>query len=107
LSGICRRYQEGVLTRVTRICHADHRGHGKRLARRLALCSLACAALAVISLGPGSGAASAGTAVPLRVSASGSQPRHRPSCRPTLDLGYIRDDFYVHTAANPSRWNPW
>ena len=29
LSGICRRCLEGVLTRVTRICHADHRGHGK------------------------------------------------------------------------------
>jgi predicted secreted hydrolase len=41
----------------------------KALARRLALCSLACAALTVISLGPGSAAASAGTAVPLRVSA--------------------------------------
>src|ERR1700689_959791 len=41
----------------------------KAAARRLALCSLACAALAVISLGLGSGAASAGTTVPLRVSA--------------------------------------
>jgi predicted secreted hydrolase len=41
----------------------------KALARRLGLCALSCAALAVISLGPGSGAASAGTAVPLGVSA--------------------------------------